>query len=115
MEAFDQFYADDVSMQENSDALTVGKAANRDRELQFFAMFEQFYGAQVLAQAFANDTGFAEVAMDLQCKGAPRMTMSQVSVRRWQDGKIVAERFYYTKGESPTGSSPSCRYPSRRS
>lgn len=98
MEAFDKFYADDVTMQENSDPPTLGKAANHEREMQFFGMVEHFYGAQLLAQAFAHDVGFAETATDLQFKGMPRMTMSQVAVRRWKDGKVVSERFYYNKG-----------------
>ena len=33
MEAFEKYYAEDVVMQENETPATVGKAANRDREL----------------------------------------------------------------------------------
>lgn len=97
MEAFAQFYADDVTMQENSEPVTAGKAANHEREIAFFGMIENFYGSQLLSSAFANDVGFAETATDFQFKGMPRMTMSQVAVRRWKDGKVVAERFYYSR------------------
>ena len=37
MEAFEQYYADDVVMQENSEAPRVGKDANRKAELEFFS------------------------------------------------------------------------------
>jgi hypothetical protein len=32
-------------------------------------------------------------------KGGQRMKLEQVAVRRWKDGKIVKERFYYNKGK----------------
>lgn len=95
MEAFEQFYGDNVAMQENSDPPTVGKAANRERELEFFAKVEQFHGTKVLSSAFHSDTGFSEWEYDLTFKGAPRFTMSQVCVRKWKDGKVVRERFYH--------------------
>lgn len=36
MEAFEKYYGDDVVMQENETPETVGKEANRARELDFF-------------------------------------------------------------------------------
>ena len=51
MDAFERFYADDVVMQENAEAPTVGKAANRDRELGFIAAVETFHGVTLLASA----------------------------------------------------------------
>ena len=35
MEAFEKYYADDVSMQENADAPRVGKDANRKYEVEW--------------------------------------------------------------------------------
>jgi hypothetical protein len=33
--------------------------------------------------------------MDVTLKGAGRIKMNQVAVRRWKNGKIVHERFYH--------------------
>ncbi|MCA9762998.1 MAG: nuclear transport factor 2 family protein, partial [Gemmatimonadetes bacterium] len=44
MEMFDRFYAEQVSMQENNNEPTVGKAANRAREEKFFGSLEAFHG-----------------------------------------------------------------------
>lgn len=96
MEAFEQFYADDVVMQENTEPACAGKPANRERELAFFAKVEQFHGARMPASAFSGDVGFSEWEYDLTFKGAPRMTMSQVCVRRWKNGKVAHERFYHS-------------------
>jgi len=98
MEAFEQFYADDVVMQENEKPPTAGKAANRQREIDFFSSVEAFHSAAVLASAAGDGVSFCELEMDVTFKGASRVTMRQVAVRRWKDGKIVHEKFYYDGG-----------------
>jgi len=98
MDAFERFYADDVVMQENAEVPTVGKAANRDRELGFIAAVETFHGVTLLASATEGDTSFGEWVLDVTFKGAERIPMHQVSVRRWRNGEVASERFYYNKG-----------------
>lgn len=95
MDLFDELYADDITMQENTDAPCVGKKQNHEREAQFFAAVEQWYGAKLLSSAVAGDVSFSEWEFDVQFKGAPRAPMTQVSVRRWKNGQIVHERFYH--------------------
>jgi ketosteroid isomerase-like protein len=97
MEAFETLYADDVVMQENLQPATVGKDANRERELAFFSAVEQFHGAELLATAVNGDVSFGEIHMDVTFKGAGRVRMAQAYVRRWKNGKVVHERFYYSK------------------
>lgn len=97
MEAFEAFYADDVVMQENMNSPTEGKAANREREIAFFSSLEAFHGANLLATAVNGDVSFGEIHMDVTFQGGARALMAQAYVRRWKDGKIVHERFYYSK------------------
>jgi ketosteroid isomerase-like protein len=95
LEAFEQFYADDVVMQENVDPPTAGKDANRKREMDFFASVEQFHGAKLHGAAENGDVSFSEWEYDISFKGQGRVTMNQVAVRRWKNGKVASERFYY--------------------
>ena len=95
MEGFDQFYADDVVMQENDNPPTAGKAANRDREIAFFSSIEQFHSGAVKAAATGDDVSLGEWEFDITFKGGKRVTMRQANVRRWKDGKIIHEKFYY--------------------
>lgn len=95
LEAFDELYAEDVVMQENSDAPLVGKALNRNREIEFFSSIAEIHSAAVLSSAVGGDVSFGEWEMDLTFKNGDRAKMSQVTVRRWKDGQIVHERFYY--------------------
>ena len=86
-------------MQENSDDPFVGKDVNRKREQEFFASVEEFHGAKLLASAVGDGGAtFGEWEYDVTFKGAGRVTMNQVAVRRWKDGKVASERFYYNKG-----------------
>jgi ketosteroid isomerase-like protein len=97
MEGFETFYADDVVMQENLAPATAGKDANREREIAFFSSVEAFHGAELLATAVNGDVSFGEIHMDVTFRGGARVLMAQVYVRRWKDGRIVHERFYYSK------------------
>lgn len=95
MEAFEEFYADDVTMQENHDAPCVGKAANREREKQFMASVEAVHGGQVVATGHGGEHTFNEWDFEMTMKGMGRIKMQQVSVRTWKNGKVVYERFYH--------------------
>lgn len=98
LEAFDQYYADDVVMQENSDAPFVGKELNRKREIEFFDSVAEWHGAKVEESAVNGDTTFGQWWMDVTLKSGYRYAVTQVAVRKWKDGKIVHERFFYQKG-----------------
>jgi hypothetical protein len=95
MEAFEKFYAEDCSMQENMEAPTVGKGPNRDREQQFLANVEAFHGARLLGSAARGDRSFSEWELEMTVKGMGRNKLTQVAVRQWKNGQIIHERFYY--------------------
>ena len=98
MEAFDRFYADDVIMQENTDAPKVGKETCRQAERAFLDAVEQIHGGQLLGSAVNGDISYSEWEFDVTYKGAGRAKLTQVAARRWKKGQIVHERFYYHKG-----------------
>jgi ketosteroid isomerase-like protein len=95
MEAFEKYYGDDVVMQENENPATTGKAANRDRELDFFAKITEFRGSEVKAVAYGDDVIISEWFTDYTHSEWGTVAHDQVSVQRWKDGKVVHERFYY--------------------
>lgn len=97
LEAFDQYYADDVVMQENSEEPRVGKEVNRKAEVDFFSSIAEFHEGKLLSSAVNGDVTFGEWLMDVTFKNGYRLKLAQAAVRRWKDGKIVHERFYYTK------------------
>ena len=98
LEAFEQFYADDVVMQENSEEPRVGKDFNRKAEQDFFASIAEFHDGKVLASAINGETSFSEWYMEVTFKNGHRYRLAQVAVRKWKDGKVIHERFFYNKG-----------------
>src|SRR5262245_51638180 len=96
LEAFEEYYAEDVRMQENAAPPTVGKAANREREKAFFGSIEKVYKIELGDSAAQGNVSFSEWLFDVDFKGAGHRQMRQVSRREWRDGKVVDERFYYS-------------------
>lgn len=95
LEAFDDLYADDVVMQENTDEPFVGKAVNRDREVKFFSSIAELHDISLTASAVNGNVSFSEWQIDVTFQGGARYKLVQSAVRRWKDGKVAHERFYY--------------------
>lgn len=99
IEAMNEFYAPDVSMQENANPPTVGREANIERERQFLAQVGQWKGSTVKALGVGDGVTFAEVILEFVSTQGQDVRLEQVSVQRWRDGRIVHERFYYDSGQ----------------
>ncbi len=97
LEAFELFYADDVVMQENNDEPRVGKDANRKAEQEFFSSLEAWNDGRIEGSAINGDLSFSQWYMDVTFKNGFRYKATQIAVRKWKDGKIVHERFFYNK------------------
>ena len=96
LNAFEKYYANDVVMQENDSEPFAGKEVNRKREQEFVNSVEQFHGAKLLGEAVNGDTSYSEWEYDVTFKGGGgRVKLQQVASRRWKNGQIVHERFYY--------------------
>jgi len=92
LEAFDEFYADDIVMEEE-DKERVGKEANREYEEQFVNSLE----ADILSRAVDEDNHvtLSEWHNEMTLEGVGRVEQKQVSVRTWnEDGQITNEKFY---------------------
>jgi ketosteroid isomerase-like protein len=97
-DGFDKFYADDVVMMEGNGESYQGKEVNRKREIEFFGSVQQVHSIRCIAAAADGDVGFSEWEFDVTFKGGKRMKLEQVARRRWKNGKIIHERFYYNPG-----------------
>jgi ketosteroid isomerase-like protein len=95
MDAFERFYADDIVMQENVDAPFVGKELNRARELAFFGAIASFDRVELLGSAVGDGVTYSEWIYELTLRDGRRLNMTEVAARRWRDGLVVHERFYY--------------------
>jgi len=95
LDAINEFYAEDVVMQENSQPPTVGREANLEREKQFLSTVKEWQRFEVTAKGVGDDVTFYETVMDwVTTEGTP-VHVGQVVVAKWQDGKIIQERYYH--------------------
>jgi ketosteroid isomerase-like protein len=94
LEAFERFYGEDIVMQENTDPPIVGKARNREREQAFFGALANI-GVTLLGGAVGDDVTYSEWIFDLTFHDGRKIRLTEVSARRWRDGRVVHERFYY--------------------
>lgn len=96
LQAFDEYYADDIVMEED-DKRREGKEANREYEEQFVNALEEFHSAEIKARGVDEDNRvtFSEWANDMTLEGVGRVQQKQVAVRTWNDeGQITHEKFY---------------------
>jgi hypothetical protein len=95
LEGFDLYYDDEVVMQENENPATMGKEANRQREIEFFNSITEFRGAKPLDIAIGENISYVKWHYDYTHKDWGERKYTQVSVQHWKDGKIVKEQFFY--------------------
>lgn len=95
LEAFEKFYHIDVEMQENENAPTVGKDANRMREIEFFSNITEFRKAEVRGITIGDNLSTVIWHYDYTHKQWGKRKYAQVSVQEWKDGLIVKEQFFY--------------------
>lgn len=95
MEAFEQFYAEDVVMQENSEAPTIGKDANRKREEDFLNKLIDFRKAEVLDVAVGDNVTMVKWFYDYTHKEWGTKNYTQVAIQYWRHGRIFKEQFFY--------------------
>jgi len=103
IDAMNEFYADDVRMQENNNPPTVGLAANLERERQFVNSVRQWKSLNVEAVAVDPQRSRTLVQVNFEFDGVDGKAYryDQVAVQTWRDGKIVHEKFYYDTGAKP--------------
>ena len=95
LEAFNEFYAPDVVMQENYDEPTNGFDANLAREKEFLGAVKEWLGFEVNSMAVEGDTAFIETTSDYVLQDGTKVHTEQIAKQVWKDGKIVSERFFY--------------------
>jgi ketosteroid isomerase-like protein len=97
LDAFEQYYHEDVVMIEANGERHKGKEVNREREKKFVASMQKWHGGGVLAIA-SNETEsvtMVESWMDVTYQGGMRIKSEQIARQKWQGDQIIEERFYY--------------------
>ena len=98
-EGIEDFYAEDATAQDNTNPPTVGRVTMVENERKFLAKVTAYHGIEILATAIDDQGGgngvvFYEAIMQWDQKDKGHVSVNQVVVERWKDGKIANIRFY---------------------
>ena len=98
-EAKEELFAQDIISIEPREGIlakeTRGMDGIRKKAELFISMVEGFYGDTISDPIVAGDYFSLSWTSDLQMKGEPRQTNSELCVYKAKDGKIVSEQFFY--------------------
>jgi ketosteroid isomerase-like protein len=94
LEAMTRYYAENVAMQENVSAPTVGFAENYAREAAFYGSLEalKFTLVSVVVE---DDRAAINWVFDYTTADGKQYRMDEIAIQTWRDGKIVHERYIY--------------------
>jgi hypothetical protein len=98
LEALEAFYAEGIEMSENLNAPTVGKEANRQREVAWVNTIRELHEYRAETIIAEGDRSAINWVVDYVDVNGLRIQMNQFAIQEWKDGKIVRERFVYDPG-----------------
>jgi ketosteroid isomerase-like protein len=94
-DGINEFYADDVVMQDNLSQPTVGKTANYAREREFEAYIATLHESRALDVIVDGDRVVIHWLLDFTGTDGKRTRMDQLAYQLWRGDRIVRERFVY--------------------
>jgi hypothetical protein len=95
LDAFDLYYADDVTMQENEQPPRVGKAACRAFEVDFLSKIKAVRTYVCDGYVISGNKAFIVYRIDADHAEWGTLKMSEVAIQEWSNGKVVREKFVY--------------------
>lgn len=83
-----------IPIPDNTQPPTVGREANLEGEKQFLSTVKEWQRFDVTAKSVGDNVTFYETVMDWITTDGTPVPVEQIVVAKWQDGKIIHERFY---------------------
>lgn len=93
LDALERFYSDDCVFQEGNKPPRRGRKAQHDHLSAFFQTLKAFNGATLHGQGVDDDKSLTEWTFDMLGPQGP-IVWNEILVRTWQNGKVIAERYY---------------------
>ena len=95
LEAIQQFYAEEASMQENNDPPRVGLRALLERERQFLNSIRGMHVHRAVSFVADGDRAAINWIFETTDGQGKKRRLDEVAYQLWRGDKIIQERFYY--------------------
>lgn len=94
-EALQEFYTEDAAMAENLAPPTQGRAANLQREQQFFAHVKNVNEYRAVSFLVDGDRSAIHWILDVTNDAGQRLRLDEIAWQLWRGDRIQNERFVY--------------------
>jgi ketosteroid isomerase-like protein len=98
LEAYERFYAEDATTQENLEPPRVGLATLLENERKFLASVPDIH-LERFSFLVDGDRAAINWVFALTDPAGRKIQLDEVAYQEWHDGKIVRERYYYDPGQ----------------
>jgi hypothetical protein len=95
VDAIEQFYAPDASMQENGEPPRVGRETLMEGERRVMARFQSIAARRIGASAIDGDHVAIHWRFVFTPAAGEPMTLEEIAWQRWDREKVAEERFFY--------------------
>jgi ketosteroid isomerase-like protein len=94
LEALARFYAEDCVFEEGDGSRRRGRQSQHEHLSAFFAGLKGLDSATLHAQATGEGVGLSEWTFAMTAGDGTPIVWNEVLVRRWENDRVVSERFY---------------------
>jgi hypothetical protein len=101
VEALQEFYAEDASMQENAAPPRVGLATLVAHERRVMAAFKGTRARRLDEALVQGDRVVIHWLFEFETAAGATVTLDELAYQLWRGDKIVTERFFYDPGQLP--------------
>jgi ketosteroid isomerase-like protein len=95
VEALQEFYAEDATMQENGNPPRVGLKMLVEHERSVTAAFKEIRTLPVKAWLVDGDRVTIQWVFEFTRPDGTRLRMDELALQRWRGDRVAEERFYY--------------------
>lgn len=94
-EVYEQFYDENVVVQENLQPPRVGRALSIERQKLMNANVKEIHDFKIGAVLVDGDRSMVEMHLDATTHDGYRLHIEEVGLQTWKDGRIIHERYFY--------------------
>lgn len=97
-QVYEQFYDENVVVQENLQPPRVGRAMSIERQQKMNANVKELHDVQIRTVLVDGDRSVIEMHLDATTVDGHHIHIEELGMQTWKDGRIIHERFFYDPG-----------------
>jgi hypothetical protein len=92
---YEEFYDENVVVQENLQPPRVGRALSIERQQLMNANIKEVHNLKIGAVLVDGDRSMVEMHLEATTHDGYRIQLAEVGLQTWKDGRIIHEQYFY--------------------